>query len=101
MLHNTRHEPPAYQTRVLRDTTPDDPRISKYDDPEHKQFAWRRKMTLCMAALCKVKEPGDRIVICGDAWIETEWAGGNIGFKVSVAGPQLPTLYAGDPSQAE
>jgi len=54
-----------------------------------------------MAALCKVTKPNDRIVICGDAWIETDWAGGNIGFKVSVAGPQLPALYAGDPSQAE
>jgi hypothetical protein len=57
-------------------------------------------MTLCMAAVCREKGEA-RIVLCSDNRIETDYAGGNIGFKVSVAGPQLPAMYAGVPTEAE
>jgi hypothetical protein len=53
-----------------------------------------------MAAIC-LEDGEGRIVLCVDERIESNHAGGNIGFKISVAGPQLAALYAGDPSQAE
>src|SRR5258705_13873436 len=57
-------------------------------------------MTLWIAAVCM--EGGEsRIVFCSADRIATTYAGAGIGFKVSVAGPQMPAMYAGFQTEAE
>src|SRR5438309_827952 len=66
-----------------------------------KRLPWRRKMTLCIAAVCR-EEIGraPRIVISADKRSEVAWAGGNVAFKFSWGSVELAALIAGDESKA-
>ena len=59
-------------------------------------------MTLCMAAIAKdTNDHKDKLLLAFDKRAETFWAGGDVIFKLGLAGYNWPALVAGDVSRAE